>query len=154
MSSSAKGGEFRTFATPYLSIKDAAGAIEFYQKAFGAIEVVRLRTPEGKIVHAQIKIGQAIVMIADADGKYHIEPQAPGQSSVIVALYVEDVDAFVSRAVAAGAKVIIPVSDQFYGDRSGRLMDPFGHMWLISTHIEDVSPEEIQRRFAALSSKP
>jgi PhnB protein len=154
MNSSAKGGECLAVATPYLSIKDAASAIEFYQQAFGAVETMRLRTPDGKIVHAQIKIGQALVMMADADGKYHFDPQALGGSSVSIHLYVEDVDAFVSRAVAVGAKVVIPVNDQFYGDRTGRLVDPFGHVWIISTHKEDVSPEEMQKRFAALSNNP
>jgi PhnB protein len=157
MSTSPSGGAktdgFQTVATPYLSIKGAESAIEFYQKAFGATEIMRLRMPNGKVAHAQIKIGAALIMMADTDDKYHVEPPPLGASPVVIALQVESVDAFVARAVEAGAKVVIPVADQFYGERSGRLVDPFGHVWIISTRTEDLSPAEVQKRFDALCGK-
>lgn len=137
-------------ATPMLAIRDAARAIEFYKKAFGATEVMRLTEPSGKIAHAEIKIGQALIMLAEEHPDYNRSPQSLGGSSVILHLYVEDVDALACQAVAAGAKLVFPVKDQFYGDRSGRLADSFGHLWLISTHKEDLSPEEMEKRFAAL----
>jgi PhnB protein len=139
---------------PYLSVKGAADAIEFYKKAFGATELMRLPGPDGTLGHAEIKIGNALVMLADENPDYgNLSPKTLGGSAVRLHMYVEDVDAFFERAVAAGAKVLIPVADQFYGDRSGRLEDPFGHVWLFSTHIEDVSPEEMQRRMEAYSQK-
>ncbi len=138
-------------ATPYLMVKDAARAIEFYKKAFGATELMRLPQPDGKIAHAEIKIGNSPIMLADeppeAAAMGARSPQSLGSSSVIIALYVEDVDALASKAVAAGAKVLFPVKDQFYGDRSCRLGDPFGHVWIIATHKEDVPPAEMQKRF-------
>jgi PhnB protein len=140
--------------TPYLAVNDAAAAIEFYKQGFGATEIMRLPEPSGKIGHAEVKIGNAIVMLADehpANG--HVSPATLGGSTVKLHMYVEDVDAFFEKAVAAGAKVLIPVADQFYGDRSGRLEDPFGHVWLVSTHTEDLSLEEIQRRMEAYSKK-
>jgi PhnB protein len=140
--------------TPYLSVNDAAAAIEFYKQGFGATEVMRLPGPNGKLGHAEIKIGDALVMLADEFPEYgNLSPKTLGGSAVRLHLYVTDVDAFFDKAVAAGAKVLIPIADQFYGDRSGRLEDPFGHVWLVSTHIEDVSPEEMQRRMAAYSEK-
>ena len=138
--------------TPYLCCKDAASAVEFYKKAFGATEVMRLAEPSGKLGHAEIKIGDAMVMIADEYPEMDFRsPQSLGGSPVTIHLYVDDVDALVSRAVAAGAKLQRPVADQFFGDRLGQLMDPFGHRWSVATHKEDVSLEEIQKRFAALS---
>ncbi len=138
--------------TPYLGVKDAAAAIEFYKRAFGATELMRLPMPDGKIGHAEVKIGNSIVMLADESPEAsHYSPQTLGGSSVKLHMYVEDVDAFFERATAEGAKVIIPVADQFYGDRSGRLEDPFGHLWIVSTHTEDVSPEEMNRRMQAFS---
>lgn len=138
--------------TPYLCVKDAAAAIEFYKKGFGATELMRLPMPDGKIGHAEIKIGNAIVMLADEHPETgHISPQTLGGSTVKLHMYVEDVDGFFEKAEAAGAKVLIPPADQFYGDRSGRLEDPFGHVWLVSTHTEDVSPEEMQKRMEAYS---
>ena len=138
--------------TPYLGVKDAAAAIEFYQKAFGATEIMRLAMPDGKIGHAEVKIGNSLVMLADESPEAgHHSPQSLGGSTVKLHMYVEDVDAFFERAVAGGATVIIPVADQFYGDRSGRLEDPFGHLWIVSTHTEDVSPEEMNRRMAEFS---
>lgn len=136
--------------TPYLGVNDAVGAIKFYKKGFGAVELYRLPDPSGKIAHAEIKIGNAAVMLADEHPDHgHFSPQTLNGSPVALHIYVEDVDAFVSRAVEAGAKILQPVADQFYGDRSGKIEDPFGHLWMISTHKEDVSNEEIQKRFAA-----
>jgi PhnB protein len=136
--------------TPYLSVNDAAAAIEFYKKGFGATELMRLPGPDGKLGHAEIRIGDALVMLADEFPEYgNLSPRTLGGSTVRLHMYVEDVDAFFEKALAAGAKVLIPIADQFYGDRSGRLEDPFGHVWLVSTHIEDVSPEEMQKRMEA-----
>jgi len=141
--------------TPYLCVNDAAAAIEFYKKAFGAIELMRLPDPNGKIGHAEIRIGEAIVMLADENPDVdHVSPTTLGGSTVKLHMYVEDVDKFFETAIAAGAKVLIPIADQFYGDRSGRLKDPFGHIWLVSTHVEDVSPEEMQKRMEAYSQEP
>lgn len=138
--------------TPYLALNDAAAAIEFYKNGFGATERMRLPAPDGKIGHAEIMIGNAIVMLADEDqGAAHVSPKALGGSTVKLHMYVEDVDAFFQKAEAAGAKILLAPADQFYGDRSGRLEDPFGHVWLVSTHMEDVSPEEMQKRMEAYS---
>ncbi len=138
--------------TPYLSVKGGSEAIEFYKKAFGAEEVMRLPNPDGTLGHAEIKIGDAVVMLADESSDYgNLSPKTLGGSAVRLHMYVEDVDAFFDRAIAAGAKVLIPLADQFYGDRSGRLEDPYGHVWLVSTHVEDVSPEEMQRRMEQFS---
>ena len=137
-------------ATPYLIIKDAARAIEFYKKAFGATELMRIAEPSGKVMHAEIKIGNSPIMIADEFPEMGARsPQALGGSPVSIFLYVEDVDALASQAIAAGAKVLRPVQDQFWGDRYGKLADPFGHVWDIATHKEDVAPEEIHKRTAA-----
>ena len=135
---------------PYLIVDNAAGAMEFYQKAFGAQEVMRLGPPGGKIMHAEVQIGDSKLMFADEVPQMGaLSPKSVGGSSVFIALYVENVDEVVARATAAGAQVLRPVQDQFYGDRSGTVLDPFGHKWTIATHKEDVSPEEIERRFAA-----
>ncbi|HKP72394.1 MAG TPA: VOC family protein [Pyrinomonadaceae bacterium] len=138
-------------ATPYLCVKGAANAIEFYKQAFGATEVSRMDSPDGKIAHAEIKVGEATIMLADEfpDMGFN-SPQSLGGTPVTLALYFEDVDAVAGRAIAAGAKVLRPVDDQFYGDRAGKFEDPFGHVWMIATHIEDVSAEEVERRAAAL----
>ncbi len=138
--------------TPYLCVKDAARAIEFYKKAFGATEVMRLVDPtNGKIGHAQIQIGASMVMLADEFPEMGIlSPQSLGGSPVSISLFVEDVDARASQAIAAGAKVLGPVADQFWGERSGKFEDPFGHIWLIQTRTEEVSPEEMQRRYDKL----
>jgi PhnB protein len=137
-------------ATPYLIVKGAAQAIEFYKRAFGATELMRMPQPGGKIGHAEIKIGDSPIMLADEspDVGAH-SPQSIGGSPVSIMLYVEDVDTIFSQAVAAGAKVRRPVADQFYGDRTGGIEDPFGHLWYIATHKEDVSPEEMRKRAAA-----
>src|SRR6266850_816049 len=133
--------------TPYLAVNDAAAAIEFYKSGFGATELMRLPGPDGKIGHAEVKIGNAIVMLADEHPDAgHVSPKTLGGSTVKLHMYVEDVDSFFERATASGAKVLMPPADQFYGDRSGRLEDPSGHVWLVSTHVEDVSPEEMQKR--------
>jgi PhnB protein len=135
--------------TPYLVCKDAARAIEFYKQAFGATEVMRLSGPGGVVGHAEIKIGDSIVMLADEHPSMgHVGPKSLGGTPVSLLVYVEDVDAQFERAVKAGAVVKRPIQDQFYGDRSGILEDPFGHLWSLATHIEDVTPEEIERRAA------
>jgi PhnB protein len=138
-------------ATPYLCARDAASAIEFYKKAFGATELMRMADPSGKIGHAEIKIGDAPIMLADEFPEMgFLSPQTLDGSPVTLYLYVEDVDAIVNQAVAAGATLSKPVEDQFYGDRSGKLTDPFGHVWYIATHKEDLSVEEVKNRAAAL----
>lgn len=133
-------------ANACLVVRDAPRAIEFYKEAFGATELMRLDDPSGNIIHAQIKIGDSPIDIAPEQGKYNRSPQSLGGSTVPIGLFVEDVDAFAERAIAAGAKVVFPIADWFYGDRGGRLQDPFGHMWIVSTHKEDVAPEEMARR--------
>jgi len=141
-------------ATPYLVVQNAASAIEFYKKAFGAEELMRLASPDGKIGHAEIKIGDSPIMLADEFPEMGYRgPRALGGSPVSIMLYVEDVDARFNQAIAAGAKAVRPVRDEFYGDRSGNLEDPFGHVWTIATHKEDVSPEEIEKRFVAVMAK-
>jgi PhnB protein len=136
--------------TPYLIVKDAARALEFYKKAFGAKETMRMAGPGGKIGHAEIRIGNSAVMLADEFPQMGASsPQTLGGSPVGLMIYVEDVDSRFNQAVAAGATVERPLKDQFYGDRSGTLVDPFGHKWTIATHKEDVSPEEMQRRSEA-----
>jgi PhnB protein len=137
-------------ATPYLIVSDAASAIDFYKKAFGATELTRMTQPDGRIGHAEIKIGDSPIMLADEFPEIGARsPQRFGGSPVSILLYVEDVDALFSQAVAAGGKVLRPVKDQFYGDRSGGVTDPFGHVWYIATHKEDVAPEEMHKRAAA-----
>ena len=140
--------------TPYLIVKGAAAAIEFYKKAFGATELMRMPQPDGRIGHAEIQIGDSRVMLADEFPEMGaLAPESAGRSAVTMHLYVEDVDKVASKAVAAGAKQMRPVQDQFYGDRSGTFADPFGHTWNISTHKEDLTPEEIGKRAAAAMSK-
>jgi PhnB protein len=134
--------------TPYLIIKDAARAIDFYKKAFGATELMRMADPSGMVMHAEIQIGDSPIMLADEFPDMGFRgPQAYGGTPVSILLYVKDVDALAAQAVAAGAKVMRPVKDQFYGDRSGTFTDPFGHVWTLATHKEDVPPEEMNRRF-------
>jgi PhnB protein len=135
-----------------ITVNDAVRAIEFYKRAFGAVEREEMRfgDPAGDISHAELSVGDSGLMIQTESEQYgRRSPLALGGTPVVIHLYVPDVDAFVNRAVAAGARVLMPVRDQFYGDRSGRIEDPFGHCWIVSTHIEDVSPEEIERRTAA-----
>jgi PhnB protein len=137
---------------PYLIVDGAGAAIEFYKTAFGATERFRLGGPGGKIGHAELQIGDSLVMLADEHPEMGaLGPRTVGGSPVGIHLYLADVDAAAARAVAGGAKLTRPVADQFYGDRLGTIEDPFGHIWHISTHIEDVSPEEIGRRAAAMA---
>ena len=139
-----------TTVTPYLYIRGAAGAIDFYKRAFGATELFRMPGPQGKVMHAEIKIGNSYIMLADEFPEMGARsPQTLGGVSSSIMLYVPDVDTRFAQAVNAGAKVQRPVKDQFYGDRSGTVEDPFGHVWTIGTHTEDVSSEEMQRRMAA-----
>jgi PhnB protein len=131
-------------ATPYMIFDGAADAIEFYKKAFGATEVMRMDGPDGKVGHAEIKIGDSHIMLSDGNPKMGIYgPKHYGGSPITVLLYVKDVDSVVQNAVALGAKIVRPVADQFYGDRVGTISDPFGHQWYIHTHIKDMSPEEM-----------
>jgi PhnB protein len=140
---------FRTL-TPHLAIRDAAKAIEFYKKAFGAQALGVHNTPDGKIMHAELKIGDSIVMLSDEfPGGPLQSPQAVAGTTAMMHLYVEDVDTWFDRAVAAGASVLMPVRDMFWGDRYGHLKDPFGHQWSIATHKEDVAPAELEKRGAA-----
>jgi PhnB protein len=133
--------------TPYLAVDGAADAIAFYKAAFGATEVMRMAAPGGKVGHAEVEIGGSRIMLADEHPEMGFRsPKAIGGSPVSLHLYVEDVDAVTRQAVAAGAKERRPVRDQFYGDRSGTLEDPFGHVWHIATHKEDLSPDELKRR--------
>ena len=144
-----------TSVTPYLIISGAAKAIDFYTRVFGATEIMRFGGPDGQIAHAEMQIGNAKIMLADEHPQMgYRSPQSLGGSGTGIMLYVEDVDRFFTRAVEAGATVQQAVKDQFYGDRSGNIVDPFGHVWTIATHIEDVSEEEMQRRMQALSAQP
>jgi PhnB protein len=134
-------------ATPYLIIKGAAKALDFYKKGFGAIEEMRVPGPAGTVGHAEIKIGGARIMLADEFPEMGAKsPQTIGGSPVSILIYVEDVDSFVSQATATGAKVLHAVENKFYGDRSGTLEDPFGHQWHFATHVEDVPPDEMAKR--------
>jgi PhnB protein len=137
--------------TPYLIIDGAARAIDFYKNVFGATERMRMPMPEGRVGHAEILIGGSLIMLADQFpemGAFAPKPDSKGP--IGLHLYVENVDDVFARAVAAGAKVQHPINNKFYGDRSGTIIDPFGHQWTISTHVEDVSPEEMQRRMATM----
>jgi PhnB protein len=138
--------------TPYLIVKGAADAIEFYKKAFGAAELFRMGQPDGRIGHAEIKIGDSAIMLADEFPELgHTSPKTLGGSPVSLLIYVEDVDTVFAQAIASGATEDRPVEDKFYGDRGGSLVDPFGHIWHIATHIEDLSPEQMQERATAAS---
>jgi PhnB protein len=140
--------------TPYLFIKGAAAAIEFYKNVFGATERMRMPGPGGHVMHAELQIGDSILMLADESPSMGaLSPQTIGGSGSLVSVYVADVDAAVAKAVAAGAKVVRPVKDQFYGDRTGGIIDPFGHIWSVATHVEDVTPEEMRKRAAAAMSQ-
>ena len=140
--------------TAYLSIRGAAQAIEYYKLAFEAVETMRMPGPEGQVGHAEIQIGDSIVMLSDEyPGIDFLGPKSRGGTTVPMHLYVKDVDATVARAVAGGAKVIKPVEDQFYGDRRGTIEDPFGHVWHVATHIEDPSEAEVIRRLRKLEQQ-
>jgi PhnB protein len=136
--------------TPYLIVKDAARALDFYRTAFGARELMRFMQPDGRVGHAEIQIGDSHVMLADEFPEIGAKsPQTFGGTPVTLMVYVDDVDATVAQAVSAGATLTRPVKDEFYGDRVGGLTDPFGHVWHVATHVEDVSEEEMHRRAAA-----
>jgi PhnB protein len=140
--------------TPYLFIKGAADAIEYYKKVFGAEERMRMPGPDGRVMHAELQIGDSTIMLADESPQMGARsPQTIGGTGSSLHIYVPNVDATTQKAVEAGAQLIRPVKDQFYGDRSGSIIDPFGHMWSIATHVEDVSPEEMQKRMANMSSQ-
>jgi PhnB protein len=135
--------------TPYLIIKGAAQAIEYYKKVFGATELVRMNGPDGKVGHAELKIGDSIIMLADENpsmGQGHTSAATLGATPVSLYIYLPDVDHVVERAKAEGGKILKPIENQFYGDRNGFLQDPFGHMWCVATHVEDVSPKEMEER--------
>jgi PhnB protein len=139
--------------TPYLVCKGAAKAIEFYAKVFGAQEMVRMPGPHGSIAHAEVKIGNSMLMLADENPERgHLSPESIGGSASSIMFYTDDVDQVFKRAVAAGAKAEMPPADMFWGDRMGNIVDPFGHKWAIATHKEDVSPEEMEKRMAAMGS--
>ncbi len=140
--------------TPYLIVRDAARMLDFYKKGFGATEVLRLPAPGGKIGHAEIKIGEGMVMLADESPEMgHKSPQTVGGTPVSLMFYVQDVDAQFAKALAAGGTVKHAIKDQFYGDRSGTLEDPSGHIWTLATHAEDVAPDEMDRRMKAMMAK-
>lgn len=140
--------------TPYLSVRGGAEAIDFYKRAFGATEVMRLDQPDGRVGHAELQIGDSRFMLADECPEMEFRsPHTYGGTPVGLHVYVEDVDAVVERALAAGAKLLRPVQDQFYGDRSGSVADPYGHVWHVATHKEDLSLEEVRKRAAALHKK-
>ena len=132
--------------TPYMTVRDAARAIEFYKQAFGAVERGAMKGPDGKVMHAELKIGDSVVMLADEQPQFGaLSPQSTGGAGMGLHIYVEDVDSAFDRAVKAGAKVEMPVSDMFWGDRYGKLADPFGHKWSIATHKADLSPEQMEQ---------
>ncbi len=135
--------------TPYLSVAGAAAAVEFYTQVFGATERMRLPGPGGTIGHCELQLGDSLIMLADETPEIGFRsPTTLGGSPVTISVYVEDVDEVVSRTVQAGATVVRPVEDQFYGDRTGQFDDPFGHRWSVASHVEDVPPEEMERRVA------
>jgi len=145
--------QHRTAVTPLLIVSNAAEALRFYTDALGAQELFRLTMPDGAIAHAQMLIGGALVMLADENpGHGNLAPTSLGGAPVLMQLTVPDVDDVVARAKAGGAGVLIPVGDQFYGERSGRIRDPFGHVWIVSTVTEAVAPEEMQRRMDEMMS--
>jgi len=140
---------YRYSVIPHVMVDGASAAIEFYSEGFGATELFRVSSPDGRIVHAEITIGDSIVMVGDADDPFH-DPRSLGGLSVGLHVYVDDVDAQVARAVQAGATLSEPVQDMFYGDRMGMVTDPFGHLWVLLTHEEDLPPAEIKRRGEAV----
>jgi PhnB protein len=139
--------------TPYLSVDDASAAIEFYGKVLGATERMRMPAPGGKIGHAELQMGDSVIMLADEAPEMDFRaPKALGGTPVTISVYVEDVDAVFQKAVDAGAKAVRSVENQFYGDRSGQFEDPFGHRWSVATHVEDVPPDEMAKRAAEMMS--
>jgi len=141
--------------TPHLICAGAADAIEFYKEAFNAVEVSRLPGPGGKLMHASIRIGDSAVMLVDESPEWGmLGPKALKGTSVVIHLYVDDVDAFSTRAAAAGAKITMPAADMFWGDRYGQLEDPFGHRWSVATHVRDMTPDEMQQAMRNMGKKP
>jgi PhnB protein len=139
---------------PYLRVRDASKAIDFYQRAFGAEELFRLSEPSGRIGHAELKIGPAVLMLSDEYPEVDIVgPQALGGTTFSIHLHVDDADAWIARAAAAGAVVLRPASNAFYGERSGTVRDPFGHEWMLGHQIEEVTPQEMQRRYTELMTR-
>ena len=139
---------------PYLIVRDAKSAIEFYRQAFGAEEMFRLAEPSGRIGHAQLKLGSAVVMLADEFPERGIQsPLAFGGTGSFLHLHVADVDEMTNCAIAAGAKVLVEPKTQFYGERTSKVLDPYGHVWMLGAHVETVSTDEMQRRYTALLSK-
>jgi len=136
--------------TPYLIVKGAAKAIDYYKKVFGATEIMRMPGPNGTVMHAEIKIGDSVIMLADEQQGNFRSPEGLGGSPVSLMVYVEDVDKTFKQAISSGAKETRAVQDQFYGHRSGNLVDPFGHVWTVATHKEDVSEAEMQRRMSVM----
>jgi len=139
--------------TPYLIVTEGARAIDFYKRAFGALELLRLDGPDGKVAHAELKIGDSIIMLSEEMPGHTRSPQSLGGTAVDIMLYVKDVDQAFNQAVAAGAKITMPLSDMFWGDRYGQVTDPFGHSWSLATHKEDVLPEELRKRTQAAMAK-
>jgi PhnB protein len=140
--------------TPYLYVRGATAAIDFYRNVFGAAEIVRMAGPDGRIMHAELKIGDSVVMLGDENLQVGmLSPQTVGGFSTGLHVYVENSDAVVKKMVDSGGKVLRPIKNQFYGDRSASVLDPFGHMWSVATHIEDVSPEEMKKRMTAAMSQ-
>jgi PhnB protein len=140
--------------TPHLICAGAADAIDFYKQAFNAVELTRLPGSNGKLLHGSIRIGDSTVMLSDEFPEMGgLGPKSLKGSPVTIHLYVEDVDAFAARAVAAGARVTMPVADMFWGDRYGQLEDPFGHRWSVATHVRDVKPEDIQKAMSAMGGQ-
>jgi PhnB protein len=137
--------------TPYLVVDGGVKALDFYKAAFGATEIMRMEQPNGRLGHAEFRIGNSIIMMADEHPQMGYRgPKALGGTPVSILLYVEDVDTVAAKVVKEGAKVLRPVENQFYGDRSGTFEDPFGHVWTVASHVEDIAPEEMKRRVDAL----
>ncbi len=144
--------EHQPVITPYLALRNAAAAIEFYKNVFGAVEEARLPGPSGTIGHAELRIGNSSLFLSDESPPHDaLAPESVGGSPVTIHIYVEDVDAVVARALSAGAVLLRPVKDEFYGDRAGKIRDPFGHLWFVATRVENVSWEEMRKRAEALS---
>jgi uncharacterized glyoxalase superfamily protein PhnB len=139
--------------TPHIVVRGAAQAIEFYKKAFGAVEIRRSAMPDGKLIHADLKIGDSHLLLVDELPAMGVYGPSEGRSPVTLHMFVEDVDSVFNRAVAAGAKATMPVADMFWGDRFGKLVDPFGHDWSIATHKEDLTPEEMKKRQDAMMAQ-
>jgi PhnB protein len=140
--------------TPYLIVKGAAAAIDFYKNAFGATEIMRMPMPDGRVGHAELRIGDSVLMLADEFPEAEaMSPSTLGGTTVGLMIYVDDADIIFNKTISMGGKVKKPMADQFYGDRNGTLEDPWGHKWTIATHVEDVAPEEMERRLAELTKK-